>query len=112
MAGDFNGNDDLVTPKGPLGDAAAQAPAKVEIPGIGSHCGDRIDLILPSAPMRALFYDGVYGGVTCMLAGVLDHPLVSAVLACTTQGQALEQWGTAGDVPMPADFDATPGPTS
>jgi len=80
VIGDFNGNDDLVAPRGPLGDAAAQAPRTVNVAGWGSHCGDRIDLILPRAPMRARFYDGVYGGLSCTPAGVSDHPRVSALL--------------------------------
>jgi len=81
VTGDFNGNDDLVAPKGPLGDAGAGAAYMVQSATGATHCGDRIDLILPRPPVIALAYDGVYGGDFCAPSGLSDHPRVSATLA-------------------------------
>ncbi|MFC6082530.1 endonuclease/exonuclease/phosphatase family protein [Sphaerisporangium aureirubrum] len=81
VVGDFNGDDSLVIAKGgPLLDAADTAPSVFPGPDGQPHCGDRIDLILPRPPMKALSYDGVYGGPYCPPAGMSDHPRVAAVL--------------------------------
>ena len=77
VLGDFNGNEDLITPRGPMGDAGATATYMVQNGAGETHCGDRIDLILPRPPAVALAYDGVY----CPPTGLSDHPRVSALLA-------------------------------
>ena len=100
VVGDFNGNDDLVAPRGPLADAGATAPYMVQNAAGETHCGDRIDLILPRPPIVALAYDGVYGGV-CAPAGLSDHPLVSALLALDPPQQPPPPGPTLEPVPAP-----------
>jgi endonuclease/exonuclease/phosphatase family metal-dependent hydrolase len=83
VAGDFNGNTDLAAPTGPLTDAYT-APTRVSAPNpatgaLTDHCGHRIELILMSAAMTPLHYDGVYGRCPADLA-LSDHPRTSAVL--------------------------------
>jgi endonuclease/exonuclease/phosphatase family metal-dependent hydrolase len=92
VAGDFNGNDDLVSPKGPLREAH-WAPSKViaHNPKTGrdaDHCmdraadrpaekeDDRIDHILIRSGAE-LTYNGVYGKCPVDLK-LSDHPRVSA----------------------------------
>jgi endonuclease/exonuclease/phosphatase family metal-dependent hydrolase len=84
VAGDFNGNDDLVAPKGPLNDAFNTTNrATVKNPDDGTdiwHCGDRIELILTSPQVASVQYNGIFGRCPQPL-NLSDHPRVSALLA-------------------------------
>ncbi|WP_033342991.1 endonuclease/exonuclease/phosphatase family protein [Catenuloplanes japonicus] len=84
VIGDFNGNDDLAVPKGPLRDAYGTAWRVVaRDPGTGldtDHCGDRIELILMTGAFAPIMYDGVFGRCPAPL-NLSDHPRVSALLA-------------------------------